>query len=126
MRISFRDYRGRELDDTSAPDGEQAVYQAMSLLARRHRLNPGGDRQANAALYLIAVCRLRYCERTRAYTARRTAQGRSKREIVRCLKRYIAREVYHTLRADLSAYNASTAATATPPTPATSDGSSAC
>jgi hypothetical protein len=41
MHISFRDYRGRELDDTSAADGEQAVYQAMSLLARRHRLNPG-------------------------------------------------------------------------------------
>lgn len=41
MHISFRDFRGRELDDTSAPDGEQAVYQAMSLLARRRRLNAG-------------------------------------------------------------------------------------
>jgi transposase len=101
-----------------------APIPASSGKTNRHRLNTGGDRQANAALYLIAVCRLRYCERTQAYAARRTAQGRSKREILRCLKRYIAREVYHTLRADLTAYNASTAATVTPPTPVTSDGSS--
>jgi transposase len=72
----------------------------------RHRLNPGGDRDANTALHLIAVARLRYCQRTRAYTTRRLAQGRSKREIIRCLKRYIAREVYHTLRADLAALTA--------------------
>ena len=54
------------------------------------------------ALHMIAVCRLRYCERTRAYAARRTAEGKTKREILRCLKRYIAREVYNTLRADLA------------------------
>jgi transposase len=68
----------------------------------RHRLNYGGDRQANRALHLIAVCRLRYCQRTRAYAKRRTAEGKTKREIMRCLKRYIAREVYNTLRADLA------------------------
>jgi transposase len=68
-----------------------------------HRLNPGGDRDANTALHLIAVVRLRYCPRTRAYAARRTAQGLSKREIIRCLKRYIAREVYYRLRRDLAA-----------------------
>jgi transposase len=67
----------------------------------RHRLNPGGDRQANRALHLIAVCRLRYCDRTRAYVERRAREGKSQREIMRCLKRYIAREVYNTLRADL-------------------------
>jgi hypothetical protein len=67
----------------------------------RHRLNYGGDRQANRALHLIAVCRLRYCERTRAYAQRRTAEGKTKLEIMRCLKRYIAREVYNSLRADL-------------------------
>jgi transposase len=50
----------------------------------RHRLNPGGDRDANTALHLIAVVRLRYCARTRAYATRRVAQGRSKREIIRC------------------------------------------
>ena len=50
---------------------------------------------------MIAVCRLRYCERTRAYAERRTAQGKTKTEIIRCLKRYIARELYHALIADL-------------------------
>ena len=52
---------------------------------------------------MIAVCRLRYCERTRAYAARRTAEGKTKTEIIRCLKRYIARELYHALVADLLA-----------------------
>lgn len=69
----------------------------------RHRLNPGGDRGANSALHMIAVVRLRYCERTRAYATRRLEEGLGKREIIRCLKRYIAREVYRSLRADLTA-----------------------
>jgi hypothetical protein len=51
---------------------------------------------------MIAVCRLRHCPRTRAYATRRTAEGLSKRDIIRCLKRYIARELYHSLRADLT------------------------
>jgi len=80
-----------------------APIPASSGKTQRHRLNRRGDRQANAALYLIAVCRLRYCERTRAYAARRTADGRSKPDILRCLKRFIARQLYHTLRADLAA-----------------------
>ena len=67
----------------------------------RHRLNYGGDRDANRALHLIAVCRLRYCARTRSYAQRRTAEGKTKTEIIRCLKRYIAREIYHALIADL-------------------------
>ena len=75
---------------------------ASSGKTTRHRLNYGGDRQANRALHLIAVCRLRYCERTRAYVQRRTAEGKTQREIMRCLKRYIAREVYNTLHADLA------------------------
>jgi transposase len=75
---------------------------ASSGKTTRHRLNYGGDRQANRALHLIAVCRMRYCECTRAYVKRRTAEGKTKREIIRCLKRYIAREVYNTLRADLA------------------------
>jgi transposase len=69
----------------------------------RHRLNYGGDRDANRALHMIAVCRLRHCERTRAYAARRTTEGKTKTEIIRCLKRYIARELYHALVADLLA-----------------------
>jgi transposase len=74
----------------------------------RHRLNPGGDRQANRALHMVAVCRLRHCQRSRAYAERRTAEGLSKPEIIRCLKRYIARELYHTLRADLAALTPAT------------------
>ena len=76
---------------------------ASSGKTTRHRLNYGGDRQANRTLHLIAVCRLRYCQRTRAYARRRTAEGKTKLEILRCLKRYIAREVYNTLQADLAA-----------------------
>ncbi|MFJ2206330.1 transposase [Streptomyces microflavus] len=63
----------------------------------RHRLSRGGDRQASRALHMIAVVRMRYCPRTRAYVARRTQQGLSKKDIIRCLKRFIAREVYHAL-----------------------------
>ena len=73
-------------------------------------MNPGGDRDANAALHLIAVVRMRYCARTKAYAARRATEGRSKREIIRCLKRYIAREVYPTLRAELAGLAAAAAA----------------
>jgi len=54
---------------------------------------------------MIAVCRLRHCKRTHAYATKRTAEGLNRREILRCLKRYIARETYHTLRADLQALN---------------------
>jgi transposase len=63
----------------------------------RHRLNRGGDRALNKAIHTIALTRMRSCPRTRAYVARRTAEGRSSREIRRCLKRYIARELYRTL-----------------------------
>lgn len=77
---------------------------ASSGKTQRHRLNPGGDRAANRALHMIAVVRMRYCPRTRAYTQRRTAEGKSKKEILRCLKRYIAREVYHNLIQDLGSY----------------------
>jgi transposase len=71
--------------------------EASSGKVVRHRLNRGGDRDANRALHLICVVRMRYDQRTREYVARRTAEGKSKREIMRCLKRYIAREVYRVL-----------------------------
>ena len=61
--------------------------------AYRHRLNRGGDRAANSALRIIAIGRLRTDARTKAYMARRITEGHSKLEAVRCLKRYIAREV---------------------------------
>ncbi|MEU0899188.1 transposase [Streptomyces massasporeus] len=59
------------------------------------RLNHGGDRQANAALHRIVLTRLRHDPRTQAYYERRTQEGKTRREIVRCLKRYAAREVFN-------------------------------
>ena len=72
------------------------------LRVSRHRLNRGGDRQANHALWRIVITRLSSRPghpATRAYVTRRTKEGLSKKEIIRCLKRYVAREVYHQLRA---------------------------
>lgn len=63
----------------------------------RHRLSRGGDRAANSALYIITIVRMRHHQPTRDYVERRTAEGLSKREIMRCLKRYIAREIYANL-----------------------------
>ena len=71
---------------------------ASSGKTNRHRLNRGGDRQANAALYRIVIVRLCYDPRTQAYMRRRTAEGMSKREVIRCLKRYVAREVYSIIQ----------------------------
>ena len=63
----------------------------------RHRLNRGGDRQANSALWTIAMTRLAHDPRTKANAARRTTEGKTSKEIIRCLKRYIAREIYKAL-----------------------------
>jgi transposase len=74
-----------------------APIPASSGKTRRHRLNRGGDRAANNALYTVVLARLRLDERTRAYVARRTAEGLSRPEIIRCLQRYVARELYQAL-----------------------------
>jgi transposase len=74
-----------------------APLPASSGNTRRHRLSRGGDRDANRALYLLALGRMSRDPRTRAYVARRTAEGLSKPEIIRCLKRYLARELYRLL-----------------------------
>lgn len=71
---------------------------ASSGKTQRYRLNRGGDRAANSALHIIAVGRIHYDPATQAYVRKRTAEGHTKLEIIRCLKRYIAREVYHNLR----------------------------
>jgi transposase len=65
----------------------------------RHRLNRGGNRQANAALYRTVIVRMRWHEPTIAYVKKRTADGLTKKDIIRCLKRYVAREVYGLLPA---------------------------
>ena len=77
--------------------GGTSPIPASSGRTVRHRLNRGGDRALNRAIHTIAVCRIRSCPRTRAYVARRTAEGKTPREIRRCLKRYIARELYRQL-----------------------------
>ena len=91
------------------------VNQPHAHLRRRRGKTDAVDAEAAArkvlsgeamAIPRIVIVRLRYCERTRAYAARRTTEGRSKREIIRCLKRYIAREVYRTLCADLASLTA--------------------
>jgi transposase len=74
-----------------------APIPASSGRTHRHRLNRGGDRAANNALHTITLVRMRYDERTRAYVERRTKEGLSKKDIIRCLKRFIAREIYHVL-----------------------------
>ncbi len=71
--------------------------QASSGRIVRHRLNRGGDRQANNALWRIATVRLRTDPRTIEYAQRRQAEGKTRKEIIRCLKRYIARQVYRLL-----------------------------
>ena len=64
----------------------------------RYRINRGGDRAANSALHIIAIGRLRTDAKTKEYVARRVAEGHTKIEAIRCLKRYISREVYILLR----------------------------
>lgn len=70
---------------------------ASSGRTTRHRLNQGGDRALNNAIHTIAMTRMRCCPTTRAYVTRRTAEGKTPREIRRCLKRYITRQLYRTL-----------------------------
>jgi transposase len=83
--------------------GAAPIPASSGKTGNRHRLHRGGDRSANRALHVAVVVRMRYCPRTRAYVARRTREGLSKPEIIRCLKRYLAREMFHALRADFSA-----------------------
>lgn len=85
--------------------------EASSGKTTRHRLNRGGDRRANCALYTIVLTRLSRDPRTRAYANRRTAQGKSTKDIIRCLKRYVARELFPIILASLQTATADAAAT---------------
>lgn len=75
-----------------------APIPASSGMTTRHRLNRGGHRQANAALYRTVIVRMQHHQPTRAYVARRTAEGKTKSEIIRCLKRLLAREIWALMR----------------------------
>jgi transposase len=74
--------------------------EASSGKTTRHRLNRSGDRQANSALWHIVITRMVYDPRTTEYIDRRLSEGKTKKEAVRCLKRYVAREVYGLLPQD--------------------------
>ncbi|WNB84338.1 IS110 family transposase [Cellulomonas sp. ATA003] len=76
-----------------------APIPASSGRTDRHRLSRGGDRQANRALHTIVLVRMYRDEKTQEYVQRRTQQGLGKKDIIRCLKRAVAREIYHHLRA---------------------------
>lgn len=82
-----------------------APIPASSGNTSHHRLHRGGDRAANAAVYRIVAARLRHDPATRAYLARRTAEGLTKRMIIRCLKRYVIRQIYQTLTNDFTKIN---------------------
>ncbi len=76
---------------------------ASSGRQKRHRLNRGGNRDANRALWVVAMVRMARDSRTREYVTRRTTEGLTKKEIIRCLKRYIARQIYRALLPDFHA-----------------------
>jgi transposase len=78
--------------------GVAPIPASSGKVTGRYRLNRGGNREANQALWRVVICRMSSHPATRAYVERRTKEGLSKREIIRCLKRYVAREVYHHLR----------------------------
>lgn len=79
-----------------------APIPASSGNTTRHRLHRGGDRDANSAIHLIIINRMRWHEPTKRYLHRRTEQGKSKKEVIRCLKRAVVRELYRALQADLN------------------------
>lgn len=74
-----------------------APIPASSGNTTRHRLNRHGDRELNRTIHTIALCRLRWDPATRAYAARRKSEGKTTPENIRCLKRYISRDLYRTL-----------------------------
>ena len=78
--------------------GTSPIPASSGKTTRHHRLNRGGHRQANSALYRAVIVRLQHHEPTKAYLERRIAEGKTKAEIIRCLKRYLAREVWALMR----------------------------
>jgi transposase len=77
--------------------GVAPIPASSGEITTRHRLNRYGDRQLNRAMHTVVLCRLRYDPTTQAYAKRRSAQGKTPREIKRCLKRYVARDLYRLL-----------------------------
>ncbi|MFT4158062.1 MAG: IS110 family transposase [Microbacterium sp.] len=78
--------------------GISPVPTGSGMTSGKHRINHGGHRQLNTAIYRTVIVRMQHHEPTKAYVARRTAEGKSKRDIIRCLKRYVIREVYQLIK----------------------------
>jgi hypothetical protein len=103
----WRSAAGHRNPDRHLPSQQTDAAQAPTVTPSsgrtvRHRLNRGGDRALNRAIHTIAMTRTRCCPTTRTYIARRTAEGKTPKEIRRCLKRYIARALYRTLTATIT------------------------
>lgn len=77
--------------------GISPIPASSGMTSGRHRINHGGHRQLNAAIYRTVIVRMRFHQPTIDYVARRTAEGLSKRDIIRCFKRYVIREVFHLI-----------------------------
>ena len=80
--------------------GISPIPAGSGMTSGKHRINHGGHRQLNAAIYRTVIVRMRHHEPTIAYVSRRAAEGKSKRDIIRCLKRYVIREVYQLIKTD--------------------------
>jgi transposase len=94
------------MGDNQGRIGNEAQFAALAGVApipassgktTRHRLSRGGDRNANRALHQVVLTRMSSCPRTKNYVSKRTTEGKSKREIMRCLKRYVSREIYRQI-----------------------------
>jgi transposase len=92
-------------DGAFAKLGGVAPIPASSGMVNRHRVNPFGDRQLNRALHTVVLCRLRYDPETKLYAESRTKEGKTPREIKRCLKRYVARQLYRQLENPLVSFD---------------------
>jgi len=102
MLVVFGDNPDRIRSDAAFAKlcGACPVPASSGMTSGRHRLYTGGHRQANAALYRSVIVRMRFHEPTIEYVKRRTAEGLGKREIIRCLKRFLAREIYQHMMTD--------------------------
>jgi transposase len=99
LLVTFGDNPARMTSEAAfAALAGAAPVPASSGKTNRHRLSRGGDRQANSSLYRIVLARMSSDQRTRNYVAKRTEDGLSKKEIIRCLKRYVAREIYRVMK----------------------------
>jgi transposase len=99
MLIAAGDNNGRVRNEAAFAKmcGVAPIPTGSGKTSGRHRLNRGGNRQANAALYRAVIVRMRWHASTIAYVEKRTADGLTKKDIIRCLKRYLARELYQLL-----------------------------